>query len=69
MKDGLYRVEYKDICAGFVIEGGRVILCPPVLKRRLQFWIRIASWVCGIDDECDCGGDHEPKTQEERGVS
>ena len=42
MIDGLYRVEYKGICAGFVVENGRVTICAPILRRKLAFWRTIA---------------------------
>jgi len=45
MKDGLYRVEYKGICAGFVVHHGRVTRCAPVLRRRMAFWKTIAERV------------------------
>ena len=38
MDDGLYRINYKGICAGFVVKGGRVIQCAPILKKRINFW-------------------------------
>lgn len=42
LMDGLYQVDYRGICAGFVIEGGRVTACAPVLRRRIEFWKTIA---------------------------
>lgn len=45
LPDGLYRVEHCDICAGFVVEGGRVTQCAPVLRRLWSFWVRIAKRV------------------------
>ena len=43
LPDGLYQVTYKQICAGFVIERGRVTACAPVLRRRLHdLWWRLA---------------------------
>lgn len=45
MKDGLYRVEYKGICAGFAVKGGKVIACAPVLRRRMAYWKTIAERV------------------------
>lgn len=46
IKDGLYRVNYKTICAGFVVENGRVIICAPILRKKIEFWITKATWVC-----------------------
>ena len=45
VKDGLYRIKYKGICAGFVLHKGRVVRAAPVLRRRMHFWASIAEWV------------------------
>ncbi len=45
MDDGLYQVDWKNICAGFVLEGGKVTLCAPILRRRLAFFMTIAKRV------------------------
>jgi len=42
MKDGLYRVTKPYLCAGFVVEGGKVVRCAPILRRQLSYYIRIA---------------------------
>lgn len=47
MQDGLYQVSYKGICAGFVVEGGRVTMCAPVLRRRLEYFKTIATYIGG----------------------
>lgn len=36
LEDGLYRVEHGGLCAGFVVQGGRVIRCAPILRR----WVK-----------------------------
>lgn len=46
MIHGLYRVEYKGICAGFVAENGRIVACAPILKKKMSFWIKIAKRIC-----------------------
>jgi hypothetical protein len=46
MKNGLYRIEWGSICAGFVVEGGAVTRCAPVLRKRLTYWITSARWIC-----------------------
>lgn len=48
MRDGLYRVEWRGICAGFVVEGGRVTRCAPILRRKIAFWMNTANrkWIC-----------------------
>jgi hypothetical protein len=45
VRDGLYRVDYRALCAGFVVEAGRVTRCAPILRKRLAFWMGVASWV------------------------
>lgn len=45
LRDGLYRVETSYLCAGFVIEDGRVVACAPVLRRKLDYWLTVASRV------------------------
>jgi hypothetical protein len=42
MTDGLYQVTTRYLCAGFVIQGGRVIMCAPILRRRLDYWRTVA---------------------------
>ena len=40
MRDGLYQVtsvRYR-LCAGFVVAGGRVTMCAPVLRKRFDYW-------------------------------
>lgn len=43
MRDGLYQVTTSYLCAGFVVERGRVAMCAPILKKRLQYWKTIAK--------------------------
>lgn len=43
MKDGLYQVTYKGICAGFVIEDDKVTRCAPILRKKMSFWKKIAK--------------------------
>jgi len=45
MKDGLYRVTTRYLCAGFVVEGGKVTRCAPILRKRLVYWLRLAEWI------------------------
>jgi hypothetical protein len=42
MIDGLYRVETRYLCAGFVVEDGRVTMCAPILRRKLAYWQTVA---------------------------
>lgn len=46
MRDGLYGVRTSYLCAGFVVEGGRVTLCAPILRRKLDYWVTVARWLC-----------------------
>jgi len=46
MPDGLYQVTTPYLCAGFVLRAGRVVACAPVLRRRLEYWRRVAVFVC-----------------------
>jgi hypothetical protein len=46
MKDGLYQVTTPHLCAGFIIEHGIVTLCAPILRKRIEYWKRVARWVC-----------------------
>jgi hypothetical protein len=43
--DGLYRVVTSYLCAGFVVEGGRVTMCAPILRRKLAYWMTVARRV------------------------
>lgn len=40
--DGLYQVTTPYLCAGFVVSGGRITDCAPVLRRRLSYWMTVA---------------------------
>jgi hypothetical protein len=42
MKDGLYQVTTSYLCAGFVIEGGKVVMCAPILRRKIEYWKKVA---------------------------
>ena len=42
MPDGLYRVTTKYLCAGFVIEGGRLVMCAPILRKKIIYWRTVA---------------------------
>lgn len=43
MKDGLYQITTKYLCAGFIIKDNKVILCAPILRNKLEFWKTIAK--------------------------
>lgn len=43
MSDGLYRVTTRYLCAGFVIENGKLIMCAPILRKKFSYWKTIAK--------------------------
>lgn len=43
--DGLYQVTTDYLCAGFVVENGRVTMFAPILRRRFAYWKSIARRV------------------------
>ena len=45
LPDGLYRVVTKHLCAGFVLEQGKVTYCAPILRKRLSYWMTVAEFV------------------------
>lgn len=45
MTDGLYRVTTPYLCAGFVVERGRIVRCAPILRAKLAYWVRVAERV------------------------
>lgn len=45
MKDGLYRVTTKYLCAGFVIKDGEVTACAPILRKKIAYWKTVAVWI------------------------
>jgi len=47
MNDGLYQVTTQYLCAGFVVRGGRITDCAPVLRKRLAYWKTVAVRVGG----------------------
>lgn len=46
MKDGLYRVVTTYLCAGFVVEDGKVTICAPILRKKIEYWKTVATWIC-----------------------
>lgn len=42
MLDGLYRVTTRRLCAGFVVQGGKVVMCAPILRKQLTYWTTVA---------------------------
>lgn len=46
MKNGLYQVTTSYLCAGFVIENNKCIMCAPILFKKFDYWKTIAVWIC-----------------------
>lgn len=42
MQDGLYRVTTRYLCAGFVVQAGRITICAPILRNKLAYWQTVA---------------------------
>lgn len=45
MKDGLYEVKIKYLCAGFIVRNGKIRRkdCAPILWKKIKYWITIAK--------------------------
>lgn len=41
-RDGLYQVTTKYLCAGYVIRGGKLVACAPILRAKFNYWKTIA---------------------------
>lgn len=46
MKDGLYQVITSYLCAGFIVKDGKIIHCAPILKKKINYWITKAKFIC-----------------------
>lgn len=42
MIDGLYQVTTRYLCAAFVVEGGKVTACAPILRKNIAYWKTVA---------------------------
>ena len=45
LPDGLYRVDFNNVCAGFVIAGGKLKQCAPILRKKFSWWATKATKV------------------------
>ena len=43
LPDGLYQVSTHYLCAGFVVENGKITTCAPILRRKIDYWRTIAK--------------------------
>jgi len=48
VRDGLYQVTTSYLCAGYILQGGVVTACAPVLKNKINYWKTIGVWVCDV---------------------
>lgn len=44
-RDGLYQVTTSYLCAGYVVENGRVTMCARILRKKLNYWKTVATRV------------------------
>lgn len=44
--DGVYHVTNAYLSAAFAIEKGKVVWCAPILRKRLDYWMTVAAYVC-----------------------
>lgn len=40
--DGVYQVTTPYLCAGFVVENGKVVACAPILRKKFAYWRTVA---------------------------
>lgn len=45
LRDGLWQVTTRYLCAGFVVGDGHVVMCAPILRRALAYWMTVAERV------------------------
>lgn len=52
LPDGIYQIRTKNFCAGFIVEGGYVTACAPILRHRLAQprWVRLARRIESATD-------------------
>jgi len=61
MRDGLYIVQRKTICAAFVMDNGKVTCCAPVLQNNIEYYKTIAKWYPTEEKPLDAGDHPEVK--------
>lgn len=44
-QDGVWQVATGYLCAGFVVKDGKVVRCAPILRKKLPYWMKLATWV------------------------
>lgn len=45
MRDGLYRVTTRYLCAGFVVHNQLITSCAPILRGKIRYWLTVAEWI------------------------
>ncbi len=48
LKDGLYQVKTKYLCAGFIVKNGKIIRMAPILRKNIKYWATIAKRIGGV---------------------
>ena len=51
LQDGVYRVTHGGICAGFIVRGGRIVKCAPILKKQRAQWMEHAVLIRAEDTQ------------------
>jgi len=65
LRDGLYRVTYKNICAGFVIKDGRLQECAPILRKNIDKWVSISKEILMEEVHMSLQHKYRPESFEE----
>ena len=47
-RDGGYRVVQPRFVAGFIVQGGKVTACAPILRKRFKYWWTLAVRICDV---------------------
>lgn len=42
MSDGVYQVVQPKFVAAFIVSNGRVVVCAPILRKRIEYWKTVA---------------------------
>jgi hypothetical protein len=47
LRDGLYQVTTRYLCAGFVVKDGRILVMAPIFrKNNIGYYLAFAKWIC-----------------------
>ena len=53
LTDGLYQVKTSYLCAGFEVYNGYILLCAPILLKKITYWQKIAVRIGDNHDPCN----------------